>query len=213
MIVPLMVTATCCCAALAAFRSRSHGVYVPAKALASAGFVTVALFGGALDTVWGTVAFVGLVLAAFGDVAIAASRSRGFLAGLACFAAAYCSYSVAFVMYGVESIAVAVTCVSLSGVAAVGAWRYIRDHLPERLRPFVMAYFAVMALMLGLGVGAAYSGLNWALMAGVVLVATSDIAVARERFVHPSFANKMVGLPAYYGGQTLIALAVGVLLT
>ena len=40
---------------------------------------------------------------------------------------------------------------------------------------------------------------------GAALYFASDIAVARDRFVGASFANKAWGLPAYYAAQLLIA--------
>jgi uncharacterized membrane protein YhhN len=46
-----------------------------------------------------------------------------------------------------------------------------------------------------------------ALVVGALLVAGSDLAVARERFATKGFVNKAVGLPTYYLGQTLVALA------
>ncbi|MDA0700641.1 MAG: lysoplasmalogenase family protein, partial [bacterium] len=46
-----------------------------------------------------------------------------------------------------------------------------------------------------------------ALVLGALLVVGSDLAVARERFVTAGFVNKAVGLPTYYLGQTLVALA------
>jgi uncharacterized membrane protein YhhN len=36
----------------------------------------------------------------------------------------------------------------------------------------------------------------------------SDLAVARERFVVHSVANKLWGLPAYYAGQLLLAWSI-----
>jgi uncharacterized membrane protein YhhN len=36
----------------------------------------------------------------------------------------------------------------------------------------------------------------------------SDLAVARDRFVAPSFANRSWGLPSYYAGQLLLAWAI-----
>jgi hypothetical protein len=40
---------------------------------------------------------------------------------------------------------------------------------------------------------------------GAVLFFVSDLFVARNRFVAPGLANRLLGLPAYYGGQVLIA--------
>jgi hypothetical protein len=43
--------------------------------------------------------------------------------------------------------------------------------------------------------------------AGALLFYLSDLAVARDRFVRPGLANRLVGLPLYYAGQVLLALA------
>ena len=44
---------------------------------------------------------------------------------------------------------------------------------------------------------------------GAVLFYLSDIMVARDRFVAPGFANRLVGLPLYFGGQLLLAWSAG----
>ena len=43
---------------------------------------------------------------------------------------------------------------------------------------------------------------------GALLFFASDLAVARDKFVAPGVINKLWGLPAYYGGQLLLAWAV-----
>ncbi|RLE33354.1 MAG: hypothetical protein DRJ61_07425, partial [Acidobacteria bacterium] len=44
---------------------------------------------------------------------------------------------------------------------------------------------------------------------GASLFFLSDLAVARHRFVKAAFLNRAIGLPAYYAGQMLLALAIG----
>jgi uncharacterized membrane protein YhhN len=43
---------------------------------------------------------------------------------------------------------------------------------------------------------------------GAALFFASDLLVARDRFVRPGLANRLVGLPLYYAAQVLLALAV-----
>jgi hypothetical protein len=43
---------------------------------------------------------------------------------------------------------------------------------------------------------------------GAALFYLSDLAVARRRFVRGGFLDRALGLPAYYAGQILIALAI-----
>jgi hypothetical protein len=49
---------------------------------------------------------------------------------------------------------------------------------------------------------------RWAVLAGALLFALSDLAVARDRFVHAGFANKLWGWPTYFGAQLLLAWTV-----
>jgi hypothetical protein len=44
---------------------------------------------------------------------------------------------------------------------------------------------------------------------GALAFYASDLAVARQRFVAESFANKLWGLPLYYGAQLLLASTAG----
>jgi uncharacterized membrane protein YhhN len=61
--------------------------------------------------------------------------------------------------------------------------------------------------MVATGLATAITHQALTLAAGVLLVAGSDVAVARERFGAPIPVTKLIGLPAYYAGQTLIALS------
>jgi uncharacterized membrane protein YhhN len=45
------------------------------------------------------------------------------------------------------------------------------------------------------------------LLIGAVMFAVSDIFVARDRFVSPSVANRLWGLPLYYAAQLIFALS------
>lgn len=93
-----------CCVALVAYRRCWRNVYVIAKILASAGFVAVAVLGGATNASWSALLLAGLVIAAVGDGAMAMTGKWGFPIGLSCFALAYCIYTAAFACYGTKSI-------------------------------------------------------------------------------------------------------------
>jgi hypothetical protein len=43
---------------------------------------------------------------------------------------------------------------------------------------------------------------------GATCFMSSDVAVARDRFVTPGVANRVWGLPLYYGAQLLLAWTV-----
>ena len=75
--------------------------------------------------------------------------------------------------------------------------------------PFaVVAYMAVISLMVALAAGTLGTRGGALIVAGAVLFYASDIFVARERFVKPGFDNTVLGLPLYYGGVTLLALSI-----
>ena len=50
---------------------------------------------------------------------------------------------------------------------------------------------------------------DWRIPLGAALFIVSDVAVARQTFVQAAFANRLWGLPLYYGGQLLLAWAAG----
>jgi hypothetical protein len=53
--------------------------------------------------------------------------------------------------------------------------------------------------------GAVARGGDPAMLLGAGLFSVSDLAVARDRFVSPGFANAAWGLPLYYGAQLVLA--------
>lgn len=166
---------------------------------------------------WGEPAFAwwvigGLLLSWVGDVCLIYSARRMFLAGLVVFLLGHVSYAIGFYVHG--SFAVA-SAAGLAVMIAVGGlvFLWLRPHLGKMMGP-VIAYIVVISVMVG-GALAVYSQGAWALqgrrlvLVGAVLFFTSDLFVARNRFVAPGFVNRLLGLPLYYGGQFLIALSVG----
>ncbi len=203
-----LLTAAGVGAALVAVRLERRWAYGVAKGLASLGFVGVALAVGATAEDWGRWALAALILSAAGDVALAVRARAGFLTGLGLFLIAHAIYVIAFVVRGVDARPLAVA--GLVAVFAVTAgWRVWGGRLPEPMRVPVAAYAAVLATMVATGVAAGFAHGAPALVLGVLLVAGSDLAVARERFGTPGFVNKVIGLPAYYLGQVLVAVSIG----
>lgn len=195
-------------AALVASRFDRPSAYRVAKAIASAGFVAAGISVGATNSTWSSVALAALVFSAIGDILLAGTRPSDFLGGLGAFALAHATYSAAFLMRGVTLPALAV-CVVASAIAMWAAWRWLSPHLSGSLRRLVAAYLVVAGAMLATGIAAAAHTSSWWLAVGVALVPLSDLAVARQRFIARSFANKAWGLPAYYLGQLLIAVQLG----
>jgi uncharacterized membrane protein YhhN len=188
-------------------RGSRTGVWI-AKPLAAAGFLAAALAAGALESPYGAWIFAGLVLSAIGDVLLIPRGAKSaFLAGLASFLLGHVAYTVAFALRGLDAKATALAAVPVA-IASVLALRHLWPHVqakaPKLQRP-VLAYVAVISTMLVCAAGTWARGGNPLILAGAAAFYLSDLAVARQRFVAESFANKLWGLPLYFGAQLLLA--------
>jgi uncharacterized membrane protein YhhN len=168
------------------------------KAGASLGFVLLALALG-VDGPAERCLLAGLVLSVAGDVLLLSARRPAFLAGLGAFLLAHVAYAAAFAALGTPSPWV--TLPIAAAIPAVLAWLW--PHLGPMRLP-VVAYCLVISAMLWLALGVARPEIR----AGAALFYASDLLVARDRFVRPGFANRLVGLPLYYAAQLLLAHAV-----
>ena len=74
------------------------------------------------------------------------------------------------------------------------------------MRGPVIAYLLAIGLMVSIAGGAAT--FSPSLLVAALLFAVSDVLVARQRFVSPGIANRLVGLPLYYAAQVLFAMSV-----
>jgi uncharacterized membrane protein YhhN len=204
------LTALCllCVAALlvAEFRAWPAARAV-AKTLASLAFVGVALALDASASVHGGLIVAALGLSVLGDVLLLSDRSAAFLAGLGAFLAAHLVFAAAFLAGGVATPAAALAAVAAVPVG-VAVLRWLGPTLGPSFRAPVVAYVAAILVMCALAVGHAAAGGHGLVVAGALLFAASDLAVAREKFVRPSPLNKTWGLPAYYLAQLLLAWSV-----
>ncbi len=203
---PIVLTGAGCGLALVASRAGAARTYALAKALASAGFVALAVALGSYRSAWSAYVLAGLVLAACGDVALGVPGQRPFRIGMACFAGGYALYVAGFVVRGLSPVAIWASLAAVNALVAL-AWRALGTRVPADLRAPVAVYTAVVAAMLTTGVASGALHGSLPLCVGALFVAASDVAVAAERFGGASARVKVVGLPAYYLGQTLIALA------
>jgi uncharacterized membrane protein YhhN len=201
-------TAAAVAALLAAERLGSRpGVWL-AKPLASTGFVALALARGAPDTRYGRWVLAALALGWLGDVLlIPKGAKRSFAAGLASFLLGHLAFVVAFLVRGTSGPWLAGGAAAAAALA-VPVLRWLSPHVPASLRKAVLAYVAVISAMVATAAGAFGAGAGGLLLAGALAFFASDLAVARERFVERSFANKLWGLPLYYGAQLLLASTV-----
>lgn len=176
------------------------------KMAASTAFIAVALAAGALDTTFGTIMLVGLILSWLGDLFLALDGRGPFVLGLVAFLAGHAAYVAAFTNRGVDDLLLPFLAVAVVAVA-VGTW--LLPTVPRELKVPVIAYIAVISAMVALAFATDSYSADWRLPVGAVAFFLSDIGVARDRFAAPGFINRVVGLPLYYGGQLLLAWAAG----
>lgn len=178
-----------------------------AKVLASLGFLVLAFQCGATRTRYGQLLFLGLVLSAFGDVFLIGTSTAFFLAGLGAFLLAHLAYTAAFVVSGVSLkwiLAALVPVGLISALVSVWLWPYA----PPELQLPVLAYTAVISIMLLAATGTRGKGGATLILVGALMFFLSDLAVALRSIVAADFPHYVWGLPLYYAGQACLALSV-----
>lgn len=179
------------------------------KPLAAAGFIALALVVGATESTYGSWILAGLVLSFFGDVFLIPENRPGvFKAGIASFLLGHVAYTVAFL--GMEwnwtvTAGVALVCAAASGFVL----RWLGPRVDADMRVPVYAYIAVISCMLVAAASSATAEGRPDIFLGALLFYLSDLSVARDRFVSPSFWNGAWGLPAYFVAQLVLAYGSG----
>jgi uncharacterized membrane protein YhhN len=195
---------------LAEVRGRPGWLWL-AKPLASAAFLWAAVAWGAAGSGVGFALLVGLALCALGDVLLIRQGAGPLLhAGMAAFGLGHLTFAAAFFGHGVSWPMLAVGAAAIALLAAA-AWRWLGPRLAMSDRLPVALYVFVISSMLAGAVGAVGAGAPAGLAVGAALFAASDLAVAQDRFVAPSFTSTLWGLPAYYTAQLAIAHGAGAL--
>jgi uncharacterized membrane protein YhhN len=174
-----------------------------AKPIASAGFVVAALEHGAGGSRYGQTILVALALSFVGDVLLIPKSTAIFRAGILAFLAGHLGFCAAFWLRGVDPT-VALAALAGAALVAVGVGRWLLGHVTGGMRGPVVAYIAVISTMVALAAGTRHP----VVIAGALAFYLSDLSVARDRFVHRSFTNRLWGLPLYYGAQLTLAWTV-----
>lgn len=180
----------------------------PAKVFASLSFLAFGVVAGGDSCVAARFGLIALLLSVFGDVLLLGRHAAVFAAGLTAFLLAHVAYICAFATLRPSVLAVFVALVPFSVLGAqVWAWT-----LPKlgRLAGPVVAYIIVITTMVGFACAVAARRLDapgLLLFAAATAFWTSDVCVARDRFVERTPANKLIGLPLYYVAQLGFAWA------
>ena len=178
------------------------------KGAASAAFIGTALAAGAADSAYGAWVLAGLCLGALGDVLLELAGRIWFLAGLGAFLLAQLTYIGAFATVEPHALVAVIVAAGLLVPAAV-VTRWLWPHLGREMRGPVVAYIAVITAMVAAAAGAVAGEGPVAAAPAAVAFYVSDLFVARDKFVARGFANRLLGLPLYYGAQVVFALSVG----
>jgi len=177
------------------------------KPVATAAFIWAGLVAGALDSTYGQLLMLGLVLCLAGDVLlIPQDRPAVFRAGVFAFLFGHVAYSAAFLTRPLGVTGLVLGGVLLAVVVVV-VLRWLGRSLPVDMVWPVRAYLVVIGVMTALACGVTAAGGPLALAIGALAFTASDVSVARDRFVKHDFANRAWGLPLYYAAQFLIAMS------
>jgi uncharacterized membrane protein YhhN len=177
------------------------------KISASLAFIATGLLHDGLGRgAFGQWVVAALVLGAVGDAALLSKEQKPFLLGIVAFLLSHVAYIGAFVVLGVSPVGAVGALLLLVPIAAL-VRRWIGDGAGELGRA-VTAYVVVITAMVACAAGALVAAPDLqrgVLLGAAVLFFVSDLCVARERFVTPGIANRVVGLPLYYAAQLAFA--------
>lgn len=202
----ITITAFACIALVALLFA---GLPVPAaaaKLIASSAFITLALYSGALASVYGRLILTGLVLSWCGDMFLVGQSRTAFLAGLVAFLLAHVAYVTAFVRHGYARRWVIVAAVPVTAIAII-VFVWLEPHTPPDLLNPVRAYIAVISVMVIFATGTQGQGGSRLIVAGAIMFFLSDLSVASLRLVQTDYPTYLIGLPLYYAGQVCLALS------
>ena len=186
-------------------RGSSTGLWLT-KPIASLAFIWAGLAAGALETTYGQLILLGLVLCLLGDLLlIPHDRPAIFRAGVFAFLLGHVAYSAAFLTRPLDPFGLAAGAVLLVVVVG-GTLLWLGSKLPRDMVWPVRVYMVVIGVMATLACGVTAAGGPWAVAVGALAFTASDISVARDRFVQHEFLNRAWGLPLYYAAQLLLAV-------
>lgn len=150
----------------------------------------------------------GLVASWFGDLALSFKNQQAFLVGLISFALAHALYTAAFFARSqMDLVSIAVSGVIMA-ITAAAILRWLSPHVPHRLQTPVALYVGIISVMVVASFGTSGALADPRIPSAAVLFAISDVLVARQQFVIPDVANRILGLPIYYAAQVLFAITV-----
>jgi uncharacterized membrane protein YhhN len=174
------------------------------KPLASAAMVATALSFNPGASAYGRGILVALGLSFVGDLLLLPTSRAWFRAGLFTFLAGHLAFAVTFLLRGIDPFATALAAFAL-GAAALGVGRWLLPRVEPPLRAPVIAYIAVITVMVALAAGTVRAHGRALILIAAIAFYVSDLSVARHTFVKREVANRLWGLPLYYAAQLMFA--------
>ncbi len=193
--------------ASAATSDRSSMASRLAKMAASTGVILLLVVVVDDWTTYAVLVAVALVASWAGDLSLSFEGRAAFVTGLVAFACAHVAYIAAFTSRGgldPRWIAAAAAGMVVVGIAVL---RWLAPHRPAELAVPLTAYVIIIGVMVAMAFGTLGTDPDPRIPLGASLFAASDILVARQQFVSRALANRLVGLPAYFAAQILLALS------
>lgn len=192
------------------FYQQRRGRYL-FKPLAALAFLWLAIALDATATSYGCWILSGLVCCLVGDLLLMADSDRYFLAGLVAFLCGHLLYAMAFLQLPVNPAGLLISCIPALTLL-VAATRWLAPHVNREMRYPVKLYMVVITgMLLCAGLTSGHPA-DILIIAGAWGFALSDLAVARQQFVHPGPNNGLWGTPLYFFSQMLLASTVGLVI-
>lgn len=148
---------------------------------------------------------VALAASWVGDLALSYDGRIPFVIGLVAFAGAHVAYIAAFFARSSLGNATLVVAGVAMAVFAVIVIRWLSPHRPAELKIPIVVYVVIISVMVATAFATNAALPDIRIPIAAVTFAASDLLVARQRFVAPSRANRIVGLPLYFIAQTIFA--------
>lgn len=206
MTVYLVIMAVAVAVTIAGEFSRVFALRAAGKIVAATTFVVAAVAMGVPErSPHGLAVMAALILSWVGDVALLSDQKKVFLVGIGAFLLAHVGFAIAFLSLGPAWPAVGVALLMLlPGLFLVLRW--IGDKAGKLTVP-VRLYMVAITAMVALAVGIVGTNMGPVWVLGAHLFFFSDLFVARQRFVHPTPWNRLIGLPPYFAAQLLFVYA------
>ena len=192
--------------AMLIFVSGDHYLAGVFKMLASTCFILLCVVAGGIHSTYGILILHGLAFSWWGDLFLISKSPVIFMLGLVAFFLAHVAYCVAFIIFG-ATFYPALGALALLLIPGLFLVHWLYPYLGKMRLP-VLSYMLLITLMVALAGALTYNTGYVLILIGAAIFYSSDIFVARDRFVCEDKTNKFVGLPLYYLAQMLLAISV-----